>query len=190
MEVGIFGGSFDPIHTGHAMVANYLSQFSILDEVWLMPSPQNPLKHVSKFTTFGHRLVMCRLVSEKCHAVSVSDFESRLSSPFYTYRTLCGLRSEYPECHFKLIIGSDNWLSFERWKDPEKIIEEFGLIIYPRPGYPVSRELPRNVIYEADAPVVSVSSTFIRKALAESYNMNYFLDKDVLEYIKVHRLYK
>lgn len=189
MKIGIFGGSFDPIHCGHAMVANYVSQLGELDCVWLMPSPQNPIKQ-NVVADFWHRLNMCRIVSSKCNAVEVSDFENNLPAPHYTYETLCALRDSFPQDEFKLIIGSDNWETFRKWKNPDKIIDEFGLIVYMRPGFKVDGQLPENVTLINDAPVAFISSTLIRKMLKSNMNLDYLIDSDVIRYIKDNKLYK
>lgn len=188
MKIGIFGGSFDPIHCGHAMVANYVSQLGELDCVWLMPSPQNPIKQ-TVVADFWHRLNMCRIVASKCHAVEVSDFENKLPAPHYTYETLRALRDSFPQDEFKLIIGSDNWESFRKWRNPDKIIDEFGLIVYMRPGFKVDGQLPENVTLINDAPTAFISSTLIRKMLNSDLNLNYLIDSDVMRYIKDNKLY-
>lgn len=190
MTVGIYCGSFDPIHTGHAMVANYVSQWGGVDEVWLMVSRLNPLKDGKKPAADSHRLAMAKLVAEECHGVVASDFEMHLPLPSYTYVTLCRLRETYPDYKFKLIIGSDNWLEFCRWRDYEKIIEEFGLIIYPRPGYEVTDLQGSGVKMLPDSPTSFISSTFIRKAVAEGRNVNYFVPPAVASYIKKNGLYR
>lgn len=190
MKIGIFSGSFDPVHCGHAMAANYLAQYCGLDRVWMMPSPLNPLKTASPPADASRRLDMCRIVAAKCAGVHVSDFEFSLPSPSYTYRTLSALRETYPQHDFVLVIGSDNWLSFKKWRNPEEIISEFGLIIYPRPGYDVEGPLPENVILLKEAPVALISSTFIRQAVASGRNLNYFVDSDVADYIRMNSLYR
>lgn len=191
MRIGIYSGSFDPIHTGHAMVANYVAQWGGVDEVWLMVSRLNPLKEGHNPVADHHRLSMASLVSEGCRHVNVSDFELSLPLPSYTYVTLCKLREKYPQHEFVLIIGSDNWHSLDKWRDPDKIISEFGLIVYPRPGYDMPDVLPDGVIPIGDeAPVAFISSTFVRNAVAEGGNVNYFVPCGVAEYIRVNNLYK
>lgn len=189
MNIGLFSGSFDPIHCGHAMAVNYLVQYGGLDSVWLLPSPLNPLKTEVPPADFRHRFEMCRIVAAKCVGVEVSDFEESLPLPSYTYDTLCRLKMHFPQHKFRLVIGSDNWLLFDKWKNSEKIISEFGLIIYPRPGYSVDGKLPENVTLLKNAPVALLSSTFIREALKAHKNMNFFLDNDVTEYIQQNKLY-
>lgn len=190
MDIGIFSGTFDPIHTGHAMVANYLSQYCGLDEVWLMPSPLNPLKHGSSPADSRQRLDMCSIIASKCDNVRTSDFELSLPLPTYTWRTLRMLRERMPEHRFHLVIGSDNWLSFGRWRNAAEIIDNFNIIVYPRPGFIVDGPLPQGVRLLDDAPQALISSTFIRRAIAAGKNLSFFLDSDVIEYIKANRLYE
>ncbi len=171
------------------MVASYAAQFAGLDEVWLMPSPLNPLKAGAPPAPESIRLEMCRLVADGCSGVKVSDFEFALPRPSYTYRTLTCLREAFPGHEFFLIIGSDNWLTFDRWRNHREITEEFRIIIYPRPGYPVATPLPDSITLLAEAPQALISSTFVREGLAEGKNMNYFVPLRVVEYIKSHKLY-
>lgn len=191
MNIAIYSGSFNPIHTGHAMLASWCCQFCPdIDEVWLMVSPQNPLKRDKTSAPQEQRLEMVRIVAEGCTGVRASDFEFSLPLPSYTYRTLRALHERYPEHTFRLLTGADNWLLFDRWRDSQKIIDEFGLLIYPRPGYPVDTAvLPEGVRYLANAPQIEISSSFIRESIAASLNMNYFLPSSVYRYIIENKIY-
>lgn len=190
MKIAVFSGSFDPIHIGHAMIANYISQYCGIDRVWLMPSPLNPLKAGSTPANDSQRLDMCRMIACKCADVEVSDFEFSLPLPSYTFRTLTLLKEKYPQHAFYLVIGSDNWLIFDKWKNYEDIIKSFNILIYPRPGFEVLGELPESVKLLKDAPQALISSTFIRRGIKEMKNMNFFLDSDVITFIKNNRLYE
>lgn len=190
MKIGIFSGSFDPIHIGHAMMVSYLSQFCDLDALWLMPSPINPLKVDSTRTPAEHRLAMCRIVADKCPSVVVSDFEFSLPRPSYTYQTLRELKRSYPEHEFHLIIGSDNWISFRLWRNHDKIVDEFPIIIYPRPGFEVSLPLPPGVSLLEQAPLSVMSSTFVRSVFSRGMSPRYFVDDDVIDYINSYHLYE
>ncbi len=190
MVTGIFGGSFDPIHVGHAMLANMLSQWHGLDRVWLMPSRLNPLKIDSrKPAPDADRIAMCRLVAERCANVEVCDIEMQLPLPSYTYTTLTTLRDLYPDEKFRLIIGSDNWQIFGQWRQSEKIIREFGVVIYVRPGYPVTEELPSGVTLIENMPQVQVSSTLIRELIRKGENVNFLVPSEVIDYIQDNELY-
>lgn len=191
MNIAVFSGSFNPVHTGHAMLASWCAQFCPqIDEVWMLVSPQNPLKQDSEMLPQEQRLEMVKIVADGCCGVLASDFEFHLPLPSFTYRTLCALRDRWPEHRFRLMTGSDNWLIFDRWRDADKIIKEFGLLIYPRPGYQLAPDsLPANVTYMAAAPQIELSSTFIRQGLAASLDMNYFLPSAVYRYIQDNNLY-
>ncbi len=189
MTIGILGGSFNPVHIGHLMLASYMQQFGGLDEVWLTLSPLNPLKADStELIPDLMRLKMLEIAIGSTKGLQVCDYELSMPRPSYTINTLRYLAKRYPGRDFKLIIGGDNWKVFDQWKDSESIISDFGVLVYPRPGYPVG------TIYEdgvdvIKAPVADISSTFIRKAIARGLNMNYFLPHGVYEYIKQNKLY-
>lgn len=190
MTIGIYSGSFDPIHTGHAMVANYCAQWGGVDEVWLMVSRLNPLKEGANPALECHRLRMVELVADELDSVKASDYEFHLPLPSYTYTTLCSLREAYPQHTFRLIIGSDNWVNLGRWRDAHKIIREFGIIIYPRPGFEMPLDPPAGVKVIGDGPTAFVSSTFVREAVRDGYNINYFVPPLVAKYIRDNNLYK
>lgn len=190
MEIGIYSGSFDPIHTGHAMVASYCAQWGGIDEVWLMVSRQNPLKEGRPPAPGHHRLQMVELVADLCVNVKASGFELEMPpGPSYTYDTLCLLRERYPAHRFRLIIGSDNWVDFGRWRNAHKIISEFGLLVYPRPGFAIPRDLREGVRVIPGGPTAHVSSSFVRHALAEGRDINFFVPVPVARYIRTHGLY-
>lgn len=194
MTIGIYGGSFNPIHTGHAMLANFVAQSGKVDEVWLMVSPLNPLKADKEHSSFlldNHiRFKMVEMVASECVGVRASDFEFDLPVPSYTYRTLCSLRERYPRDEFRLIIGSDNWKDFNRWKNPEEIIDEFGVLIYPRPGYEVCGPLPSGVEVLEGAPTAEISSTMVREMVKKGKNVNFLVPLSVARFIKEKSLYK
>lgn len=190
MVVGIYSGSFDPIHTGHAMVANYCAQWAGVDEVWLVVSRLNPLKEGATPAADIHRLQMAKIVAESCAGVIASDYELHLELPSYTYTTLCSLREAYPEHEFKLIIGSDNWANFGRWRDAHKIIREFGILIYPRPGFEIPHNPPEGVEVIGNGPTAFISSTFVREAVKNGRNINYFVPPLVAKYIADNNLYQ
>ncbi len=180
--IGILGGSFNPVHVGHVMLASYLGQYTSLDEVWLMLSPCNPLKNNDAFVADEHRLNMLKIAVDSVKGVDVCDIELSLPRPSFTIKTLDTLKERYPDKQFHLVIGSDNWLIFDKWKDNQRIISDYGVIVYPRPGYEVG-EIDTPGVEFVNAPVVNLSSTFIRDGLNEGKDMSAFLPHGVNEYI-------
>lgn len=178
-RIGIFSGSFNPIHIGHLALGNYLCEFEGLDELWFMVSPQNPLKQQSLLWSDELRLKLVQLSIEGYDKFHASDFEFHLPRPSYTVHTLDRLKVAYPQYEFILIIGSDNWALFHQWREPQRIISENTLLIYPRPEFTVNEnELPATVRL-VHSPTFEVSSTFIRQAMAEGKDMRYFLHPEV-----------
>lgn len=168
MTIGIFGGSFDPIHIGHTRLATYIVRTRLVDEVLLMVSPLNPLKVDRPPVSFEDRYEMVRLATSELDEIYPSDFERSLPLPSFTFRTLHALAERYPDDRFRLIIGADNWKSFDRWRNPEEIIADFSPIIYPRPGIEIDpKNLPAGVDYLEDAPMTDISSTELRAILSD-----------------------
>lgn len=190
MNIGIFGGSFNPIHIGHAMIANVLSENSDLDEVWIMPNRINPFKtSMPHPVSFAHRMKMAQLVADECRDVRVCGIEETMPEPSYTYNTLCELRRLYPEHQFKLIVGSDNMQVFEKWRNYDRIISEFGLLIYLRPNAVISADYGENIRIIRDVPEVLISSTQVRERLSEGLSVKFMVTDKVRDYIYEHRLY-
>lgn len=191
MDIVIYSGSFDPMHTGHACLASWVAQFCPqADELWLMVTPRNPLKPDTDMVSDRHRLAMASLVADTLPGVRVSDFEFSLPRPSYTHSTLQALALRWPQHRFRLLIGSDNWLIFHRWRDHDAILRDFGVLIYMRPGYPVDPgTLPPGATLLEGAPRFEISSTFIRESLRRGINMNYFLPPAVYDYVRTHNLY-
>lgn len=187
--IGIFGGSFNPVHIGHMMLASYLTQWGYVDEVWLTLSPLNPLKDAAELLPDIKRLAMLSIAAKGADAIDICDIELSMPKPSYTIDTLRVLAERYPEYRFKLIIGSDNWQIFDRWRSAQQILDDFGVLVYLRPGYPVDK---RHIdgMEVVDAPMAHVSSTFIRQAIAKGRNMNYFLPAGVYKYILDNKLYR
>lgn len=181
MNIGIFSGSFNPVHIGHLALANYLCEYEGLDQVWFMVSPRNPLKEADELMDDSLRLKLVQLAVEGYPKFRASDFEFRLPRPSYTVHTLDELRRAYPQHVFHLIIGSDNWLLFPRWRESERILATTPLIVYPRPGYPVDPQTLPPTVRMTSAPVFEISSTFIRQAIAEGRDIRYFLHPRVYE---------
>lgn len=180
MRTAIFGGSFNPIHRGHVSLARLAIRQNKADEVWLMVSPQNPLKERRQLLDPSTRLFLARLALEGEKQIFASDFEFHLPKPSYTWRTLELLAEKFPQRQFSLLIGADNWLSFPRWARHEAILSRHEVIIYPRENYPIDpQSLPPGVEL-LDAPQFPWSSTQIRQALAQGSDCSAMLHPEVL----------
>lgn len=190
MNVGVFSGSFNPIHVGHLILANYMTEFAGLDEVWFLVTPQNPLKNSEGLLNQDERLRMVGLAVEDYPKMKASNFEFSLAYPTYTVNTLHELSKSYPQHTFFLIIGADNWEIFPQWKDYESIIDNFDVLVYPRLNHTIT--IPKDYkkkVRAVDAPVVEISSTFIRNAIADGKNIQSFLSFKVYKYIINNYLY-
>lgn len=175
-NIVIYGGSFCPVHAGHIMVGGYVGQFVAgVDEVWYMLSARNPLKPPYPMTD-AERLLSLRKAVAPYPFMRVSELELSMPRPSYTIDTLRRLAADRPDCRFRLLVGSDNLADLPRWREPQEILGQFGIIVYPRPGYPViPEELPAGAELLIDAPQMEISSTFIRRGLASGHDMRPFL---------------
>ena len=188
-RVGVFGGSFNPVHWGHVRLAEWIVRHGWADEVWLMVSPRNPLKEQVGLLPEAERLDMARLAAGEVAGVRASDFEFSLPRPSYTWRTLEALRAACPATAFSLIIGADNWQHIDRWARPDYIRAHHKLLVYPRPGYPLDASALPDGVDLLGAPVFDVSSTRVRKLLRENGDASRLVPAPVLHYIKERHLY-
>lgn len=188
-RVGVFGGSFNPVHWGHVRLAEWIVRHGWAEEVWLMVSPRNPLKEQVGLLPEAERLDMARLAAGEVAGVRASDFEFSLPRPSYTWRTLEALRAAFPATAFSLIIGADNWQHFDRWARPDYIRAHHKLLVYPRPGYPLDASALPDGVDLLGAPVFDVSSTRVRKLLRENGDASRLVPAPVLHYIKERHLY-
>lgn len=189
-HIGIFSGSFNPVHAGHLILANYLCEFTDLDEVWFVVSPHNPLKEAGDLLDDDLRLEMVRLALEEFDHMTASDVEFHMPRPSYTIDTLRRLTNEHPDKNFTLIIGGDNWKRFHKWKEYAQLISNYQLLVYPRPGEEVViPEQLRASVRLVKAPIVEISSTFIRESIQNGKNMRAFLPPKVYDFIIQNGLY-
>ena len=180
IRTGIFGGSFNPIHNGHISLARQLREKAGLDEVWLMVSPQNPLKASTDLLDDKIRMEMVRLAVESEEGIIASDYELHLPKPSYTWNTLQNLKKDYPDREFVLMIGGDNWQLFDKWYHADDIRESYQIIVYPRRGFEGGIE---------GLDLIDISSTEIRERIKAGKGIKRLVPKVVAEYINKNKLY-
>lgn len=190
-SIGLFFGSFNPIHLGHTNLAEYIFRFSGVDEIWFIVSPRNPLKEQSELIDENLRLKMLQLATGDKDYLVASDIEFDLPKPSYTIKTLNTLSEIFPEDDFILLIGSDNMQIFDQWKDYQTILDDYSVLVYPREGYPYEEYeemYPEMQILE-EAPFFDVSSTQIRELIKNNQDVSHWLHADVYQFIKENNLY-
>ncbi len=206
MKIGLYFGTFNPIHVGHLIIANHMAEHADLDQIWMVVTPHNPLKKKSTLLDDYHRLQMVHLATEDFPKIKPSDIEFKLSQPNYTVNTLVHLEEKYPNYEFSLIMGEDNLKSLHKWKNYEVILENHEIYVYPRLEAKVSVEeaissdadnLDLKIlqkfgtkIHMIDAPVVEISATFIRENIKKGKNVQPLLPAKVWEYIDHNNFYK
>ena len=191
-KIGLYFGTFNPIHLGHLTIANHMVEYSDLDEVWMVVTPHNPFKKKSSLLDNHHRLEMVFKATESYPKIKPSDIEFKLPQPNYTVNTLAHLEERYPDKSFCLIMGEDNLKSLHKWKNYEVILENYQVYVYPRISTGNIPEQFKNhpKITPVAAPIMEISSTFIRKAIKEQKNCKPLLNQNVWEYIDLMNFYK
>lgn len=192
MKVGLYFGTFNPIHVGHLIIANHIVENSDLDQLWMVVTPHNPLKKKSGLLADYHRLQMVHLATEDYDKIIPSDIEFKLPQPNYTVNTLAHLQEKFPQHQFSLIMGEDNLKSLKKWKNFELILNDYQLYVYPRIS---TDEVPEEFlnhpnIHQVSAPIIELSSTYIRNSIKEQKNIKPMLDAKVWEYINHNLFYK
>ena len=189
IKTGIFGGSFNPIHNGHITLARQLKEKAGLDEVWLMVSPQNPLKQQADLLSDEARLQMARLALEHETGIVVSDYEMHLPKPSYTWLTLQSLSRDFPDRQFVLMIGGDNWSIFDKWYHADDILRNYHVVVYPRRDeQPVEKDLPATVTM-VEAELLDISSTEIRQRIRKGRSIMKLVPPSVATFIKQEGYY-
>ena len=183
MKVGVYTGSFNPIHIGHLALANYLCEYEGLDEVWFLVSPRNPFKNEEDLMDDAFRLKLVEIAVRGYPKFKASDFEFHLTRPSYTIHALDALHEVYPQHSFFFIMGADNWLSFHQWYEWKRILAGNNILIYPRLGYSVQAETLPDHVRLVSSPIFDISSTFIRRALSEGKDIRYFLHESVYHHL-------
>ena len=191
MKTGLFFGSFNPIHIGHLIVSNTVYEYTDIDEIWFIVSPLNPHKRQSKSLIHEFdRIDMVELAIEDQHNFKAIDIEFHLSKPNYTVNTLVHLEEKYPEHEFRIIIGEDNLASFKKWKNYEVILENYGLIVYPRPNTKDTDLREHHNVTFVEAPQIDISASFIRNNVKMGKSIKYLVPDKVAEFIRDRKLYQ
>jgi nicotinate-nucleotide adenylyltransferase len=192
MKIGLYFGTFNPIHAGHLIIANHMAEYSGLDQVWLVVTPHNPLKKKSTLLEDHHRLQMVFLATEDYPKLKPSDIEFRLPQPNYTVNTLVHLQEKFPTHEFSLIMGEDNLNSLHKWKNYEVLLQNHDIYVYPRINTEaITPEIAAATrIFRIDAPVIEISSTFIRNSIKAGKNVRPLLPEKVWQYVAHNLFYK
>ncbi len=189
MKVGLFFGSFNPVHTGHMVIANHVAHWSDLDQVWMVVTPQNPFKRRSNLARDFDRLHLVHLAIGDNPRLRASDIEFGLPKPSFTVDTLAHLKEKYPEYTFSLIMGGDNLASLHKWKNYEVIVENHEILVYKRPDYPLGPMQDQARIQILDAPLLDISSSYIRKSIGLGKSIQYLVPDEVWKYLEANPIY-
>lgn len=195
-KVGLYFGSFNPIHLGHTAIAGYITEFTDINQVWFVVSPHNPLKKKESLLEDHQRLYMTQLAIGDNDKMRASDIELKLPVPSYTIDTLAYLKEKYPANKFSLIMGEDNLYTLHKWKNAEELVKKYPVIVYPRPNTkkPISQLLDhilkKTEIKKISAPLMDISGTFIRDGIKSGKDMSYFLAPEVWKYIREMHFYE
>lgn len=204
MNIGLYFGTFNPIHVGHLVIANYMADFTDLDQVWLIVSPHNPLKEKSTLLTDLHRLALVKIAIDDNPKLRASDIEFSLPKPSYTATTLAYLKDKYPQHNFALIMGEDNLRTLHKWYNHDVILKNHKIYVYPRVltvqeedevtgiNSHVGNDFAEdaNVVFCYDAPVMKVSASFVRNAIRDGKDVRYLLTEPVHKYIEEMNFYR
>lgn len=190
LHIGLYFGTFNPVHIGHLAIANYIVENTPIHQLWFVVSPQSPHKKKNNLLNDPQRYEMVYRAIDGDQRFRASDIEFKLPRPSYTIDTLAYIGEQYPDYKFSLILGSDNLESLHKWKNYESIINNHGIIVYPRPGFAPGKVKSFNNITIAKAPLIEISSTFIRKSISEGKNMRHFMPPKAWEYLDEMNFYK
>jgi nicotinate-nucleotide adenylyltransferase len=189
MKIGLFFGSFNPIHHGHLMVASFIANHTELKQIWLVVSPQNPHKTQSSLLNEYDRLHLAQLAVENDTQIKVSDIEFKLPKPSYTIDTLTYLQEKYPQHQFYVIMGSDSFKNLPKWKNFETLVKNYKFIVYSRPGFDITEEYGADVTF-LEAPMLELSATLIRNNCKEGITIRYLVPEDVRLEIERNNYFK
>ena len=191
MKIGLYFGTFNPIHVGHLIIANHFVEHSDLDQVWCVVTPQSPMKKKQSILDNNQRLEMVYLATKEYPKIKPSAIEFQLKQPNYTIHTLAYLEEKYPEYEFALIMGEDNLVTLPKWKNAELLLERYPIYVYPRKLYSEEKEFRlKGTIHKVNAPVIEISSSFIRTSIKEGKNIRPLLPEAVWVYLDEMNFYK
>jgi nicotinate-nucleotide adenylyltransferase len=190
MKIGLFFGSFNPVHIGHMIIADYMAEFSDLDQVWLVVSPHNPLKPKSTLAPDYDRLHLVRLAIGDHSRLRASDIEFHLPKPSYTVDTLAYLREKHPGKEFTLIMGGDNLVSLPKWKNYEFLLQHYRIFVYRRPQYEQTELVHHPNVHVFEAPLLDISASFVRECRQAGKSIRYLVPDAVYRYLEASHLYR
>lgn len=189
MNIGLYFGSFNPVHTGHLIIANHILNETNLEKIWFIVSPQNPFKASAALLNEYNRLHLLKLATEDDSRIKISDIEFNLAKPSYTSVTLAHLGEKYPEHQFSIIMGSDSFQNLHKWKNYEFIVKNYPIYIYRRPGFEIDNRIGANLVV-VEAPLLQISATHIRQLIRDGKSVRYLLPDKVIEEIEKGNYYK
>lgn len=189
MKIGLYFGSFNPVHHGHLIIASHILNFTGLDLVWFVVSPQNPFKETHSLLNENHRKHLVDLAIEGDHRMKTSNIEFKLPRPSYTINTLIHLEEQYPEHQFSIIMGSDGFRNIGKWKNAEVILKNYDIKIYKRSGYEVDPAMLSSRVQIVEAPLLQISGTLIRQLIKERKSIRYLVPDVVMEQIQSQQFY-
>jgi len=190
MKIGLYFGSFNPVHSGHLVIAGYMAEFTDLEQVWLVVSPHNPLKVKQTLLQDYHRLALVKVAIGTNRKLKASDIEFKLSTPNYTIHTLVHLGEKFPQHQFALILGSDTLETFPKWKNFEQILENYELYVYPRPNSTGGELINHRNVKKVEAPLMEISASFIRESIRNKKDVQYMMPESVWNYIEEMHFYE
>jgi nicotinate-nucleotide adenylyltransferase len=189
MKVALYFGSFNPVHIGHCIIAGYIADHTDADQVWFVVSPQNPLKPSAALLNEYHRLHLVKLAVENDPRLKVSDIEFSLPRPSYTIDTLTYLSEKYPQHEFAVVMGSDSFQNIGKWKNAAQLVANYDIYVYNRPGHSANNEIKTRITI-LDAPLLDISSTFIRETIRAKKSIRFLVPEEVREEIENNGYYK